>query len=119
MRNTLKRLPAYTLLFVIFLAIESCGLGGDPSPSPYPQKSDYTETEIVQITTSIIVDLLGVPQSEVTLDSHLFYDFGADDLDTIEIIMEIESAFNITISDAELERVRTVGDAVAIVKSRF
>ncbi len=61
---------------------------------------------------AIIVDKLGVDESEVTLESSFTNDLGADSLDTVELIMEFEKEFNIAIPDDQAENIGTVGDAV-------
>lgn len=61
---------------------------------------------------SIIVDKLGVEESEVTMEASFTNDLGADSLDTVELIMEFEKEFNIAIPDDHAENIATVGDAV-------
>jgi len=60
----------------------------------------------------IIVDQLGVDESEVTPDASITDDLGADSLDQVELVMAFESEFNIDIPDEEAEKIKTVGDAV-------
>ncbi len=60
----------------------------------------------------IIVDKLGVDESEVTNEANFTNDLGADSLDTVELIMEFEKEFDISIPDEEAEKIETVGDAV-------
>ncbi|MFT4968871.1 MAG: acyl carrier protein [Chitinophagales bacterium] len=62
--------------------------------------------------TKIIVDKLGVEESEVTKEASFTNDLGADSLDTVELIMEFEKEFNISIPDEKAETIATVGDAV-------
>ncbi len=66
---------------------------------------------------SIIVDKLGVEESEVTNEASFTNDLGADSLDTVELIMEFEKEFNLSIPDEEAEKIETVGDAVAYIES--
>lgn len=68
---------------------------------------------------AVIVEKLGVDESEVTLEANFTNDLGADSLDTVELIMELEKAFSITIPDNEAENIATVGDAVNFVKSKL
>ena len=68
--------------------------------------------EIKDKVVSIIVDKLGVEASEVTETASFTNDLGADSLDTVELIMELEKAFNISIPDEEAENIATVGDAI-------
>ena len=65
---------------------------------------------------AIIVDKLGVDESEVTNDASFTNDLGADSLDTVELIMELEKEFDIQIPDDEAEGIATVGDAVSFVE---
>jgi acyl carrier protein len=60
----------------------------------------------------IIVEQLGVDESEVTLEASITDDLGADSLDQVELVMAFETEFNIDIPDEEAEKIKTVGDAV-------
>ena len=60
----------------------------------------------------IIVDELGVEESEVTPNARFIDDLGADSLDTVELVMAFEEAFDIEIPDEDAEKIRTVQDAV-------
>ena len=64
---------------------------------------------------AIIVDKLGVEESEVTNEASFTNDLGADSLDTVELIMEFEKEFNLSIPDEEAEKIETVGDAVTYI----
>ena len=64
----------------------------------------------------IIVDKLGIEESEITDSASFTNDLGADSLDTVELIMEFEKEFNVSIPDEEAEKIQTVGDAVAYLK---
>ncbi len=66
----------------------------------------------------IIVNKLGVEDSQITPTASFTNDLGADSLDTVELIMEFERAFNITIEDTDAEKIQTVGDAVSYLESR-
>ncbi|MCK9481464.1 MAG: acyl carrier protein [Bacteroidia bacterium] len=65
---------------------------------------------------SIIVDKLGVEESEVTTEASFTQDLGADSLDTVELIMEFEKEFNIAIPDEQAEKIQTVGEAVKYIE---
>ena len=65
---------------------------------------------------SIIVDKLGVEESEVTNEASFTNDLGADSLDTVELIMEFEKEFNLSIPDEEAEKIESVGDAVTYIE---
>ena len=69
-------------------------------------------SEIAEKVKAIIVDKLGVEESEVTAEASFTNDLGADSLDTVELIMEFEKEFNISIPDDQAEGIATVGDAV-------
>ncbi len=66
--------------------------------------------------SDIIADKLGVELDEVKLDASFTNDLGADSLDTVEMIMEFEKEFDITIPDEDAEKISTVGDAINYIK---
>ncbi len=68
--------------------------------------------------TSIIVEKLGVEESDITRDASFTNDLGADSLDTVELIMEFEKEFDITIPDEDAEKIATVGDAVDYLQGK-
>ncbi len=72
-------------------------------------------SDIEKRVTAIIVDKLGVDESEVVNEAGFANDLGADSLDTVELIMEFEKEFNIAIPDDQAEKIVTVGDAIAYV----
>ncbi len=67
----------------------------------------------------IIVDQLGVDESEVTDDASFVDDLGADSLDTVELVMALEEEFGIEIPDEDAEKIITVGDAVKYIDSKL
>ena len=73
-------------------------------------------SEVAERVKSIIVDKLGVEESEVTPTASFTNDLGADSLDTVELIMEFEKEFNISIPDDQAEKIATVGDAITYVE---
>ena len=73
-------------------------------------------SDIKSRVVSIIVDKLGVEESEVTNEASFTNDLGADSLDTVELIMEFEKEFNIAIPDDQAENIQTVGDAVSYIE---
>ena len=73
-------------------------------------------SEIASRVKAIIVDKLGVEESEVTETASFTNDLGADSLDTVEIIMEFEKEFGISIPDDQAEKIGTVQDAVAYIE---
>ncbi|MGH2552180.1 MAG: acyl carrier protein [Chitinophagaceae bacterium] len=70
-------------------------------------------SEIAAKVKKIIVDKLGVDESEVTPEASFTNDLGADSLDTVELIMEFEKEFNLSIPDEQAETITTVGQAIA------
>ncbi len=73
--------------------------------------------DVLERVTKIIVDRLGVDESEVKLDSKFKDDLGADSLDVVELVMELEDEFDMEISDDEAENITTVADAVNYIKA--
>ena len=69
-------------------------------------------SEIATKVTGIIVDKLGVEENEVSAEASFANDLGADSLDTVELIMEFEKEFNLSIPDEDAEKIVTVGDAI-------
>lgn len=74
-------------------------------------------SDIANRITAIIVDKLGVDESEVTPEASFTNDLGADSLDTVELIMEFEKEFNIAIPDDKAEGIGTVGEAIAYIEN--
>lgn len=75
--------------------------------------------EIVKQVKAIIVDKLGVEESEVTETANFTNDLGADSLDTVELLMEFEKVFGIKIPDEETSSIATVKDAIEKVKEKI
>ena len=73
-------------------------------------------SEVAERVKAIIVDKLGVEESEVTDTASFTNDLGADSLDTVELIMEFEKEFNIGIPDDQAESISTVGDAIKYIE---
>ena len=73
-------------------------------------------SDIASRVKAIIVDKLGVDETEVTAEASFTNDLGADSLDTVELIMEFEKEFNIAIPDAQAENIGTVGDAISYIE---
>lgn len=76
-------------------------------------------SEIATKVKAIIVDKLGVDESEVTPEASFSNDLGADSLDTVELIMELEKEFGIQIPDEAAEKISTVGDAIAFIEENI
>ncbi|AYC29212.1 acyl carrier protein [Paenisporosarcina cavernae] len=73
---------------------------------------------IAERVTKVIVDRLGVDESEVKLEASFRDDLGADSLDVVELVMELEDEFDMEISDEDAEKIATVGDAVTYIESK-
>ena len=76
-------------------------------------------SNIAKRVNKIIVDKLGVDESEVTAEASFTNDLGADSLDTVELIMEFEKEFDISIPDEQAENIQTVGQAVSYLESQM
>ena len=72
---------------------------------------------IEEKVTSIIVEKLGVDKAEVKPEASFTNDLGADSLDTVELIMEFEKEFGISIPDDQSEKISTVGDAISYIEA--
>ena len=73
-------------------------------------------SEIQEKVVKIIVDKLGVKVSEVVPEASFTGALGADSLDTVELIMELEKAFDLQIPDEDAEKIATVGDAINYIE---
>ena len=74
-------------------------------------------SEIESRVKAIIFDKLGVDEAEVKPEASFTNDLGADSLDTVELIMEFEKEFGITIPDDQAEKITTVGDAISFIEA--
>ncbi len=74
-------------------------------------------SDVASRVKAIIVDKLGVEETEVTNAASFTNDLGADSLDTVELIMEFEKEFGISIPDDQTEKISTVGDAIAYIEA--
>ena len=74
-------------------------------------------SEIESKVNAIIVDKLGVEASEVKPEASFTNDLGADSLDTVELIMEFEKEFGISITDDKAETIQTVGDVISYIEA--
>ena len=72
---------------------------------------------VEQKVKSIIVEQLGVEESQVTENAKFVEDLGADSLDTVELVMALEEEFEIEIPDTEAEKIRSVGDAIRYIET--
>ena len=74
-------------------------------------------SEIESKVVAIIVDKLGVDESDVKPEASFTNDLGADSLDTVELIMEFEKEFGVNIPDDQAEKIATVGDAISYIEA--
>lgn len=74
-------------------------------------------SEIESKVKAIIVDKLGVDETDVKPEASFTNDLGADSLDTVELIMEFEKEFGVNIPDDQAEKISTVGDAIAYIEN--
>lgn len=75
--------------------------------------------DVLERVTKIIVDRLGVDETEVTTAANFKEDLGADSLDVVELVMQLEDEFEMEISDEDAEKIATVGDAVTYIESHL
>ncbi|GAB6278617.1 MAG: Acyl carrier protein [Bacteroidetes bacterium 38_7] len=73
-------------------------------------------SDIANRVKAIIADKLSVDESELTPDASFTNDLGADSLDTVEMIMDFEKEFNISIPDDQAEKISTVGEAIKFIE---
>ena len=73
---------------------------------------DETDTKVIEIVS----EQMGVDKSEITRDTHFINDLNADSLDTVELVMEFEDEFELSIPDEEAEKIQTVGQAIDYIK---
>lgn len=66
----------------------------------------------------IVSEQLNVPKEEITKESKFFDDLKADSLDVVELVMEFEEAFDITIPDEDYEKIKSVGDAISYIEAK-
>lgn len=74
-----------------------------------------TEQEVFEKVKAVVVDQLGVSDTEVTKEASFVDDLGADSLDTVELVMALEEAFDTEIPDEDAEKLGTVGNAVEYI----
>jgi acyl carrier protein len=74
-------------------------------------------SEVFDRVKKIVVDRLGVDESEINLTASFKDNLGADSLDVVELVMELEDEFDIEISDEDAEKINTVGDVVTYIKA--
>ncbi|MCM3386719.1 MULTISPECIES: acyl carrier protein [Bacillales] len=73
---------------------------------------------VLERVTKVVVDRLGVDESEVKVEASFREDLGADSLDVVELVMELEDEFDMEISDEDAEKIATVGDAISYIETK-
>lgn len=76
-------------------------------------------SQIEEKVKEIIVDKLNCELEQVTPEASFIGDLGADSLDTVELIMELEKAFDTQIPDGDAQNIKTVGDAISYIESKL
>jgi acyl carrier protein len=74
---------------------------------------------VFERVSKVVVDRLGVDEGEVKLEASFRDDLGADSLDVVELVMELEDEFDMEISDEDAEKIATVGDAISYIESKI
>jgi acyl carrier protein len=96
-------------------------MGYDPRPqreSPKGNRSVDVAT-VADRVTDIVCDQLGVRREKVTPETSFINDLGADSLDTVELVMELEEEFDISIPDEDAEKIQTVGEAIKYIDEQI
>ena len=75
------------------------------------------EQKIFDEVKKVVVEQLGVSESEVTREASFVDDLGADSLDTVELVMALEEAFSVEIPDEDAEKIKSIGDTVSYILS--
>jgi acyl carrier protein len=68
---------------------------------------------------AILIEKLGIPESQITSDASFVKDLGIDSLDYAELVMEFEQTFDIKIPDDDAEKMQTIGQAIAYIESKI
>jgi len=76
-------------------------------------------TTVLERVTKVVIDRLGVDESEVKVEASFREDLGADSLDVVELVMELEDEFDMEISDEDAEKIATVGDAISYIEAKI
>lgn len=92
------------------------GRGGEAAPSKTAKRERASGGTIEERVINIVCENLGVNKEQVTKATSFTEDIGADSLDIVELVMELEEEFEVTIPDEQAEKIKTVGEAVAYIE---
>jgi acyl carrier protein len=77
------------------------------------------DTKTFEDVKAVIAEELEVEESQITMDSQIVEDLGADSLDVVELIMRLEEKFDVEIPDEDAEKIQSVGDAVKFIQTKL
>lgn len=83
------------------------------------ERKPQHKEDIRRVVTEIISRRIEVPKDDITKKSHLIQNLGIDSIDAMELLIDAERAFNITITDTEIEKLKTVSDAINLVHNKI
>ena len=89
------------------------------APLPPMENSHVSDTSVDEKVTKIVCDQMGTTPDKISLETSFINDLGADSLDTVELVMEFEDAFDINIPDEDAEKIQTVGAAVEYIGAKL
>ena len=92
------------------------GMAGRTNSHEYKSGGLYKWPSILERVTDIVAEQLGVDKEKISSDTSFVNDLGADSLDTVELVMELEEEFDINIPDDAAEKIQTVGQAVSFIE---
>ena len=83
------------------------------------EKFEKFMQDVKQKINAILIEKLGIPESQITSDASFVKDLGIDSLDYAELVMEFEQTFDIKIPDDDAEKMQTIGQAIAYIESKL
>jgi acyl carrier protein len=96
----------------IVVVTRRIGAGDNPRPPQWEERSVAVEERVIEI----VCENLAVNKEQVTRSTNFIEDIGADSLDIVELIMELEEEFDIQIPDDQAEKIKTVGEAIDYIE---
>jgi len=90
--------------------------GTGPALNDPTKESGGSPVSVEERVIEIVSEQMGVAKDQVTRETSFVNDLGADSLDTVELVMEFEEEFDITIPDEEAEKIQTVGQAIQYIE---